>query len=235
MSSPLSDVQIANMALTRLGSSQQITAFTDSSNEAAQASLWYAPSRDQLLAEAWWPWATVWAALSQVSVAGTPANREWTLSYRFPTDGLVIQRVDCPPAQPLPSGVPIFPPPIGMPSWPSWSTMFSQDDADPTPAPFGIGSDSTGKLIYSNLPNAWARYTQAVSDPSQFAPDFADLFVWKLAKEMGFALSRSDERRTYCQKMFEVTYQRVLARHLNEAQRNEPYVQYNSEFIRERM
>ena len=49
------------------------------------------------------------------------------------------------------------------------------------------------------------------------------------------ALSRSDARREYFERLFEMRYLIVLARHLNEAQRNVPYLDYNSEFIRERM
>ena len=65
---PLSVVDICNVALTRIGSTQRITAITPpfNTNEAAQCALFYPQCRDELLRDFPWPWASAYVELTQV-------------------------------------------------------------------------------------------------------------------------------------------------------------------------
>ncbi len=228
MPDPSSPVQLVNMALARIGSSQLITAFDGSSNAATQGALWYPIVRDALLRDFQWPWATTYAALDRISDPATgPVNSEWLYSYRYPTDCLFIRRLLLPPsttpAIALTSQGQTFVAPV------QW-----RQDADPYPVPFEVGQDTAARLIYTDLTSAWIKYTVAVTDTTAFAPDFSDVLVWRLAAELAYSLAISDQRREMAQKMYLDVLARARANALNEQQRDNPYVTWNSEFIRGR-
>ncbi len=228
MTDPSSVVQMVNQALTRTGSSQLITSLSDTSSAAVQGNLWYPIVRDALLRDFQWPWATKYAALNLVSDPSTgPVNSEWLYSYRYPPDCLYIRRLlvapSTSPVVALTSQGATFVAPV------QW-----RQDADPYPVPFEVGQDATGRLIYTDLVTAYLKYTVAVTDTTQFAPDFSDLLVWRLAVELSYALAISDARRDFCQKMYMDVLAKTRANALNEQQRDSPYVSYNSEFTRAR-
>ncbi len=219
---------MVNQALSRTGSTQIITAFDGSTNAATQGALWYPIVRDALLRDFQWPWATKYAALDLVSDPTTgPVNSEWLYSYRYPTDCMFIRRLllapSSMPAVALTSQGASFIVPV------QW-----RQDSDPYPVPFEIGQDALGKLIYTSLVGAYLKYTVAVTDTTQFAPDFSDLLVWRLAVELSYSLAISDARREFCEKKYKETLATTRANALNEQQRDNPYVDYNSEFFRAR-
>jgi hypothetical protein len=213
---------MVNQSLSRIGSAQTIASLSESSSAAVQGALWYPIVRDALLRDFMWPWATSYAPLVLVSDPTTgPVNTEWLYSYRYPTDCLFIRRLLIPPsstpAVTLTSQGQVLIAPV------QW-----RQDADPYPVPFEIGQDADGKLIYADL------YTAAVTDPTQFAPDFSDLLVWRLAVELSYSLAISDARRDFAQKMYKDVLATTRANALNEQQRDNPYVTWNSEFTRAR-
>ena len=233
MPSQLSDVQIFNMALTRIGSTQVVTSFTQATNEAALANVWYYTCRDYLLRAFAWPWAQVWAQLTQVSAAGVPANAEWNYSYRYPADCMTIRRLMRQPASYSTVSPPIYSNNVATQAVP-YPPPWTHGDADPYPVLYAVSNDVNGRLIVTNTASAWIQYTQAVTDPTQFPQDFADLLAWRVASELAMALARSDERRAYCVQMYQRAYVLATARSLNEQQATQPYVDYNAESVRAR-
>jgi len=237
MANPPSDVQIANMALMRIGVTQTLVAaaggqFTDQSATAQTMNIWYWQDRDSELTEYPWPWASKYQALAQVSLQGIPANPEWGVSYRYPTDCLAVRRIvnGCI----VTNAVPIPPQTTANPPVIPWVSAWNRADGDPLPFPFEIGSDAIGRLIYTNAPSAWIKYTYAVSDPTQYANDFADLLAWRVAVDVGYAMARDDKRRELCLKMYEQRKMEVRSRFMNEDQNSQPFIEYNSETIRAR-
>lgn len=85
-----SDVDIGNMALSRLGTRATIADLTENSTEARQINLWYATVRDDLQSMIDWNFNRVSQALA---ASGTPPAR-WAYSYAYPTDCLKIRRLD---------------------------------------------------------------------------------------------------------------------------------------------
>lgn len=51
-----------------------------------------------------------------------------------------------------------------------------------------IGSDD-GRIIFTNIPDAWIEYTADAKDPTFFDAQFVEAFAWKLAAEISFALT----------------------------------------------
>jgi hypothetical protein len=229
MTAPLSATTICNMALTRIGSTQLITSLADQTNEGFQATLWYDQSREALLRDFAWPWSMKYGQLAQVSTTGTPPNAEWQYSYRYPTDCLLVRRLTGTPT--APTSPPLTTLPTTFLNDPS---PWLREDGDAYPVPFEIGHDDDGRLIYTDLYLASIKYVADVSDPTQFSNDFASLLAWRIAVEFAYGLAISDTRRKVAQEMYENELMKARAQALNEAQRDQPYVDYNSEFVRAR-
>lgn len=78
------EVDIANMALSRLGTRATIADLSESSTEARVVGVWYAATRDALLRARNWNFARVRRTLSLSGAA--PAG--WRFSYALPSDCL---------------------------------------------------------------------------------------------------------------------------------------------------
>lgn len=85
-----SDVEIARMALSRIGAQTNIESFDSESAEARQAKLWYPLARDTVLSRFNWNFAKKTAKLSLHSVA---PSSDWGYRYSLPTDLLVVREV----------------------------------------------------------------------------------------------------------------------------------------------
>ena len=78
----MTQAEICNLALSRLGIRRYITAITDSSVEAQACDLHWQPTLERLLSRADWKYARKRAALAST---GTPPV-EWGYSFAMPTD-----------------------------------------------------------------------------------------------------------------------------------------------------
>lgn len=83
-----SEIMIANYALGHLGIGNQIVAFTEQSKPAQACLQFYAQTRDEVLREFPWPFATVTVAPALVA---TDPTTEWGYSYRYPSDAISLQ------------------------------------------------------------------------------------------------------------------------------------------------
>ena len=84
------DADIANMALSRLGTRATIAALNENSAEARAIVTWYATVRDSLMRARDWNFSRVTLALAS---SGTPPAR-WGRSYAYPSDCLRLLRLD---------------------------------------------------------------------------------------------------------------------------------------------
>ena len=223
----ISEVSIANLALLRVGSTQTISSFTDGSNEANQAGAAYPQCRDAVLADFPWPWAKAETPLSQV--AGPEINKlraraEWSRSYRYPSDAVKILSLMPTPAK---SDIPY-----------GYSQTWKRDPTNPSPIDFDIGSDSQGRLILTDcygIGNGMtAIYTQKVSDPNQFSPDFADALAWRIAIDLSMGLAFSDQKRQGAEHGYEMTMRKARATAMNEVRTAISQISYRSRTVRAR-
>ena len=232
-----SEMLICNQALSRMGSTQQISSFTDNSNEAMECALWYPSMRDAMLSDFPWPWAEAYYSLNQVAGPETTlarANAQWLRSYRYPTDCLKMRRI-------------VFIPPSITATLPqtTGTTGFNYMYNEPwrravgsaTPISYGLGNDSTGKLIMTDFVSIYglaAIYTQAVSDPAQFEPDFADALTWRVAMEISMGLGYDSKKRDFAAKEYAHAVKQARATAMNSIQSDIPYVEHQAEVIRRR-
>jgi len=89
----MTDVDICNRALSRLGTRATIAALDENSTEARTASIWYAATRDALLRGHDWNFARRRVILGELDggPGGVPVG--WTYRYALPGDCLRLLRI----------------------------------------------------------------------------------------------------------------------------------------------
>lgn len=234
----ISEVSISNVALARMGSTQTITSFADGSNEAAQCSIFYPFDRDAMLSDFPYPWAEAYFNLAEVvgpETTQSRANAQWIRSYRYPSDCLKLRQVIVTPAPLLASSLPQTTGNNGINYW--YNEPWRRLVGNAYPISYGLSNDSIGRLITSDFLTPYgltAVYTQRVSDPSQFATDFADALAWRLAADLAMGLGFSDAKRKYAEEKYDSVMHKCRATAMNEQQSDVPYLRRQSEVIRAR-
>src|SRR3569623_1719834 len=94
----MDDTQVANLALSAIGTRSTIASLSEDSTEAQTVQLWYNQTRDSLLRKLPWNWARRQVAMAVYkAAAGTPENPNgalpeppwpWKYSYAWPADCL---------------------------------------------------------------------------------------------------------------------------------------------------
>lgn len=175
-----SQVQIANLALSYCGHSQQINSLTDDESVGARVcNLHFAPTRDILLERFAWPFATKYVALQlvQAFTTGDDEAPDWGFSYLVPTnDCLRVRRI---------------------------VTGAGQQETEPTP--FALMQSDQGLLLLTDAEDPVIEYTARFEDPQFFSPTFAKCLAWSLAAEISYALSVSEQVRQRALEMAERT------------------------------
>ena len=85
-----SEVQIANMALSRIGAGQRISALDEASQEARACDVHFEPMRNVVLEAFPWGFANRYASLGLVE---EDPNADWDYSYRWPVKCLKPLRI----------------------------------------------------------------------------------------------------------------------------------------------
>jgi hypothetical protein len=166
---------VLNIALARIGVSQQIVDLeTDTTEAAIQARLHVTQDIETVLRDGDWPFATRYAALTLVGGTATAAvNDDWQFSYRLPDDCVKARRLVSTDAA-------------------------TQRRYNEFPPAFKIGSDDTGPLLYTNLDEddqddeeVRLEYTVRVACPcSQGDALFRSALAWKFAHSLAAPLAK---------------------------------------------
>lgn len=159
-------VSVCNMALSRVGIGHKIVALDDATAQASVCNDWYTIARDRVLAAFQWPFAQKRAALALVEEFedDDDPDLEWAFSYRYPVTCIVLRRI------------------------------VSQNRPESQPTPFELGQDNTGRLIFTDQPEAIAEYTATYDDPGEWPDAFADAVSALLATEIAGPLRVSADK-----------------------------------------
>ena len=87
----ISEVMICNLALTALGQTTQITSLDEPTKAARLCRLWYAPTRDAVLEDHCWNFAT---RCSQLPLIEAPQTGEFSFAYRKPADCVRVRELE---------------------------------------------------------------------------------------------------------------------------------------------
>jgi hypothetical protein len=233
--SALAEVDIANMALSYLGISNQIQAFTDQNEQAKACGFWYPKCRDELLRMAPWSFAYTSAQLaSDASTSGVAGSigaqyafPGWKYGYVYPNDCLQAIAITTY---------------AGQRSGNSYWTNYWQGSIGIAPQvqkiPYKIVQSTANPgqlmLVCDILASAttplYLFYIQCVTNTAQFDVLFSDALSWSIAHKVGMTLRSANPNKVqYAQAMAKQARLEALAQVLNEFQqdneRDSPSVQ----------
>lgn len=155
-----SEIEICNMALSRIGNSRFINSLSEKSKEAEQCNLHFGHCRDAVLSDFPWNFASKRVALADTN--NPPPD--WKFAYSYPTDCLkAIAIIQSGQKYPQPHNAINF--------------------------LVGSDADGTGKLIYCDQQQAWLQYVASVTDVNMFDSLFIDALAWRLAGELARPLA----------------------------------------------
>lgn len=152
--------QIVNLALSRIGHRQPIDDLDEDTEAAAMATVAYELSRDAVLEEFRWPFATKRATLALLA---SETLDDWSYIYALPTDCLVPQFID---------------PGVSMPAR-NQRIAFALEYYESTER----------EVVLTNQEDAILVYTFKAENVTLFTPLFVQALAWKMAAEFALALA----------------------------------------------
>ena len=202
---PYTNAIICNMALGHIGVNSAVIADldTDTGKAADLCRLYFQPALDAALEDFAWPEFTAYRTLGLVQdFTAVTTPHDWDYSYRYPEDCANVRRV-----------------------------VLTSGRNTPNPAPFSLGVDDTGRLIYTDEEDAIVEYGKRVSNPVLFGALFSEAVSWKLASFLAPSMSRIKGIVELALKMYVLMGARAEVKSGNERQLPKPN---DSEFTRER-
>lgn len=192
-------VEICNMALSRIGNAQRIDSLAEQSAQAEQCALFYEQTRDWVLRDMPWPFATKFVALAEVAVNPDPVHAH---SYAFPPDCLFARRIV---SQAIPGQY--------------WPLAYEGFDLPRMPAiPFRVVQGESARLIATSVSPAGLEYTARVEDPGFFDPIFVSALAYKLGVEIAPALAREPGIADRMEAAYRGVVASAFAQGMNEGQ-----------------
>lgn len=200
-----SNVDIANRALSAIGTRSSIASLTENSNEAKQCNILLIPTRDELLRLAPWNCAFNYNSLALICAApGTPENPSqgtltwqkgqppppWAYEYAYPADCLQAVWIVPQFTTGFSGGVPITTAVTGgLPQYwngpPVEFKVAIDQILNGVPA---VGGQDT-RVILTNQQDAILAYVKRVTDPDVMDAQFQQAWVAILAARLVFALT----------------------------------------------
>lgn len=171
-----SDVDICNLALTKLGA-QRILTLTDNNKAARSFNAIYALERDNELRAHFWNFATVRTTLP--ALVQTPAFGPYDTLYQLPTDPWCLQVIQ-----------------VGM--WAPGSQRWLGVTTEASPYKIE-GRNILTNASLSQFGPMPLRYTARITDPAMFDSAFVMAFACRLAMEMAEDLTQNSGKRQLAQ------------------------------------
>ena len=159
---------VVNLALREIGYARPISDLYEGSRASRAALDIYSQTRDEVLREHNWPFATRDAALV---TNGQTAPAGWLYEYTFPAGAIRLRNLK-PTTVPSPN---YDPAPV---LWAEWN------DSRLNPA---------ARVVLSNTGSVTAVYVARITDPSTWEPGFAGALISRLARRLELVLSRNEK------------------------------------------
>lgn len=188
-------VDIANMALSRIGNSQRINSLDEASLQAEQCNLFYEQARDFVLRDYPWGFATAFVELAQVTVNPDP---RFLYAYAQPQDCLKIRGI----VNQAFSGADIW----------CWDHMPRIPRVE-----YRVIHGQNQPLIATNASPATLEYTVRIEAPETFDPIFVSALAWKLASQIAPAISRDGNAAQLCEAAYQGEIRQAAAAAMNES------------------
>jgi len=202
----LSVVGVCNLALSRAGHVETIASLSEASTAAQKCNLVYEHTRDTLLRDFVWNFATRIVTLSVVTGA---TFKGWDYVYRYPSECLYARQVTDEAGTRM--------------RW--YQTDPTRDDRilkwTPPKVPYQVSGDDSGKLVLTDMEDAYLVYTEKVADTNFMDDAFLDLWAWKIAMEVAPALRVKRDVLQFISNGFRESRIQAEALNMNEQQKDE--------------
>lgn len=214
-----SETDICNDALDNIGHSLVIASLTEDSDEAAACQRHYARTRDQLLRDFAWPFATrrvTPAALVAATLAGGAVPSPWCFAYAYPDGMLSLRKIIW-----LPTG-------SASPCWWWWpgcgwdrSYRYAWEMLENIP--HTIESDATldAKIILTDAGDSTGNGptiigTFQITNSEQFPEDFSEALGFKLAAKLALTIRKDPKTAQAMIAAYQVVFDKAVANAKNE-------------------
>lgn len=203
---PKTDTDTCNQAIGNIGISKTIANLEqEQSTEARVCRTFFENTRDMILEEVPWPFATRFADLQDIG--DPPAG--WLYRYRYPNDCVTARQLIIDGYQA-----------ISVNSRPVIPFLVVEDEA------------AAGRAIVTNQPNAILEYTARITNPMLYSALFIDAFAWALSVKIASPLSAAPGMAEKAQAAYNGALAKAAARSFNEAREEQSR---ESEFTRARL
>lgn len=202
-----SAVDICNLALSRLGDDATVSSIDppEGSAQAEHCKRFYPIARDVALSKHAWNFAMKRAALALLSNVSTA---EWEYAYSAPADILSTS-----------AGINIYP-----------DGAFTEGGVE-----FAVETTTAnGVVIYTNVEDAYIRYTSKVTDTTRFTPEFVDSLSYLLASYLAGPVLKGDagiKMNVEMMKLFKITLAEAAA---SDSMGNKPKIDHVPDFVQAR-
>lgn len=198
-----SKTSIANMALSHLGVGHEIADLDTELSEEAKSIKTFYNTAREFV-QSDFPWPFLTRSALLALVEEDPTD-EWAYAYRYPSDAFKIRRIFSP----------------------------LRNDNRQSRIPYKIYNDASGKLIYTDEPDARIEYSIKLTEEDKWPADFVLAFSYLLASFVVGRLTKGDPFRMKenVLGLYQAYLQRAEQRSINEEQAEE---HPQSEFVRAR-
>lgn len=198
-----SPVESINKALSNIGDTSFIEDYSDPQNERERlAALHYESTRDEVLQDFPWSFARTFVALAVV----TGEVPGWEFKYRYPTDCLMAKIVTDEGGYRLPAKFWFDATVWNHALFPIPRYAF-EVQADP---------DDVGKIILTDVEDAYLWYTKLVSDLNQWTALAREALEWRLSMKFAKGLKADEEQFQSAFSMYQLSLSKAQAHALNE-------------------
>jgi hypothetical protein len=216
------DVDICNLALVHVGSTEFLGAIDDDDTAPARIlAVVYRPVRDSVLERLWWPFATKEVALGLLDGV---TRAGWAFAYALPTDLVACQYI----SNGLRRGAPLVTASaVVSPLWANSAPLPYAGVYMRVPFAIEASDDSSGRILLTDQDSATLVYTASVTE-SAYTPTFVDALSYKLAARLAFGLLKKPPLADMLEKKGDAEIAKAWAAILREQQED---VQPDSEFV----
>lgn len=155
----MSEIKICNLALAELGATA-IASLTENSSNARYCNTFYSTSRNAVLRDYAWNFASYNRGLASVEVPD--GYKKWSYAFGYPVDCLLARELHDDAGSNFPFEVGVY---------------------------SGVGSEKL-KAIFANVSAAYLRYTVEITNTELFDHQFVVAFSKYLAKELAWPVTK---------------------------------------------
>ncbi len=200
-------VDIANLALGRLGIGQAISSLDETSTPARICKRFYDQCRREVLRSHPWSCVSTTQSIAQVADETYPG---WGYVYQYPTNALMVWSV-------ADEG--------GIRSWSGLYLLYCQGYGEQLFAyrrryPFKVAmqSDQNSRVLLSDVPSAYAYITFDATNTNLFAADLTSAIADRLAMEVGGPLKVDANLVALAANRYSMSRSQAAAQEMNEQQ-----------------